>query len=31
MFIHPSSKCPGGFSYIVFMALSAGNQIYDIS
>ena len=31
MFIHPSSKCPGYFSYIMFLAFGPGNQIYDIT
>ena len=31
MFIHPSPKCPGDFSYIMFLAFSPGNQICDIT
>ena len=30
MFIHPFSKGPGGFSHIMFVALSTGYQVYDI-
>ena len=30
MFIHPFSKGPGGFSYIMFVVLSTGYQVYDI-
>ena len=30
VFIHPFSKCPAGFSNIVFVAFRTGDQVYDI-
>ena len=31
MLIHPFPKCSAGFNDIVFFALSASNEIYDIA